>query len=1403
MRINRLHIDRFGILADQAVPALSPGLTCFLGKNEAGKSTCLRFFRSMLFGYRRGKSNLDPLSEKTGKTLAAGSGGSLFLGTATEGELILTRRPGRHGGPFSIADAQGALLPDDVAEALLSRLFSGMTMDVFDAIFAFSLNELMEFSSFSGEKVRHALHGAAFGQGLRSPAEVLKRLNDRMSVLLKERGSAAINNAWNELKTVREALQDREPEVALYASLNAELETLDAGLAALRAGREAQELLLRSTRRRKDLWRQWEELGRVRAELTGLSELTGMAGLAGPDSDAAHGPAFAPDAVQRLDALLARREERLLAVGERERAIARLDEDIARLAQRAGPNGSGPDGYGQGGAQPDGTGLMAGIQPLREQKERRRAEAESLPGLLAERARLESAQEEALAALGPGWDVHRAAGLDLSLAAGQSLLDRGAAVRRLAERLDRLSDDCRRLREERDEATAQEEEAGRGLPPALSPQDALPDKATAVRLSAAMAEAAAALAALPGLLNRRDKFLAEARLALADIDPSLTAETLRGMDRSPAARLVLTGAASRLLAAASARDRAEQGLRLAEEREQAALARVETLQERMAAHTGLPDEADLAQRRLALGRLREALSELATARRAATELRLLVEENDAKPSLPLANNPLFLAGAQLCLVGVALGGGGLAGAFPALLYAGAALLALGLPLCLLYRLAARTANDGENAPRTLRQACERTEEQAAALEKELETLRQEGTPWPGDASDPDAAFPPDREALDRALQALEELGSALALAGRDRAELAEAEDALALAKRETRTAEEAYRRAETEREQALAAHDKNISGLGLSRSVPPEDVKALFEAVSAALVRDDAAREATERAASAAAAITACFSAAASHPFFASALQQPGDNTDASLLTDPAALERPEARDAAAAGLEALGRAMTALEALAEQEQERRRFASILRERQEARERIERRLALAESARDEAREALDAALQAWREGLASFGLGHDLSPESASDALALMRGVVGRDKDIRTCRERIAALEKALAAFTDEVVAQARAMGVPVPAPLASSDQVFRRIPTALTLLDELAARAEEAAMTASQHADRQEQRARLARELEGAAEALALTESALAELLNGAGLTDAESFRAAFARHSRLERLRSEERGLVDALRRLAAEEGVSLEELQDFFAQSSPEALGLQEKEFADSLARLDADMAARSQQRGALVERRAVLAGEREAGQNGADLKGADGTAELRRREAGLKEDLRRLSRQWAVPALARELLLAAKERFEKEGRRGVLRHAGDMFLAVTGGEYTGITIGLDGESFTAMHRSGDVRDPEKQLSQGTREQLYLALRLAFIKNHAEKAEPMPVFMDDILVNFDPDRAAATAGILAGFAAENQLLFFTCHPETADMLMAAASNGAPAPLLYRIDKGVISAA
>ena len=103
-----------------------------------------------------------------------------------------------------------------------------------------------------------------------------------------------------------------------------------------------------------------------------------------------------------------------------------------------------------------------------------------------------------------------------------------------------------------------------------------------------------------------------------------------------------------------------------------------------------------------------------------------------------------------------------------------------------------------------------------------------------------------------------------------------------------------------------------------------------------------------------------------------------------------------------------------------------------------------------------------------------------------------------------------------------------------------------------------------------------------------------------------------------------------------------------------------------------------------------------------------------------------------------------------------------------------------------VPLDGTGVTVLASNGTVRD-SAELSRGTAEQLYLALRIGLIGSLGVTGAALPVLMDDVVVNFDPDRRAGAVAAIGELAAMRQVLFFTCHPETAAALAASVTGAA----------------
>ena len=79
----------------------------------------------------------------------------------------------------------------------------------------------------------------------------------------------------------------------------------------------------------------------------------------------------------------------------------------------------------------------------------------------------------------------------------------------------------------------------------------------------------------------------------------------------------------------------------------------------------------------------------------------------------------------------------------------------------------------------------------------------------------------------------------------------------------------------------------------------------------------------------------------------------------------------------------------------------------------------------------------------------------------------------------------------------------------------------------------------------------------------------------------------------------------------------------------------------------------------------------------------------------------------------------------------------------------------------------------------------MSEGTRDQLYLALRLAALELHLARNVALPFVADDLLVNFDDRRAAAALGCLADLSEHTQVLYFTHHRHLLDLAREAVGG------------------
>ena len=81
----------------------------------------------------------------------------------------------------------------------------------------------------------------------------------------------------------------------------------------------------------------------------------------------------------------------------------------------------------------------------------------------------------------------------------------------------------------------------------------------------------------------------------------------------------------------------------------------------------------------------------------------------------------------------------------------------------------------------------------------------------------------------------------------------------------------------------------------------------------------------------------------------------------------------------------------------------------------------------------------------------------------------------------------------------------------------------------------------------------------------------------------------------------------------------------------------------------------------------------------------------------------------------------------------------------------------------------------------------MSDGTSDQLYLALRLAALDLRRESHPQMPLVLDDVLITSDDERAANVLRALARFAEDGQVMLFTHHRHLIEVARAAVDGQA----------------
>ncbi len=176
---------------------------------------------------------------------------------------------------------------------------------------------------------------------------------------------------------------------------------------------------------------------------------------------------------------------------------------------------------------------------------------------------------------------------------------------------------------------------------------------------------------------------------------------------------------------------------------------------------------------------------------------------------------------------------------------------------------------------------------------------------------------------------------------------------------------------------------------------------------------------------------------------------------------------------------------------------------------------------------------------------------------------------------------------------------------------------------------------------------------------------------------------------------------------------------------------------------------------------------------------------DCNGNSNAADKEEKASSIASQIEYYSDRYIKLRLAGDILKKEIERYRAQNQGPVLKNASRIFSMLTIGSFSGLkaSFGLKDENILVGTRTNFEGAEEEVgvdgMSEGTCDQLYLSLRLASVKRYIESNEPMPLIIDDVLVNFDNERAKSCLKIFEEISKKNQVIYFTHHKHIIDLI------------------------
>jgi uncharacterized protein YhaN len=395
----------------------------------------------------------------------------------------------------------------------------------------------------------------------------------------------------------------------------------------------------------------------------------------------------------------------------------------------------------------------------------------------------------------------------------------------------------------------------------------------------------------------------------------------------------------------------------------------------------------------------------------------------------------------------------------------------------------------------------------------------------------------------------------------------------------------------------------------------------------------------------------------------------------------------------------------------------------------------------------DARTAVDNWKEEWSRAVAAAGLAQESTAGTVGGALELFASLdelLGKVRQIRV--ERIFAMKSDLDKFAEEAQRLAQHFGSEFDgvAPNRMAQELAKRLTRAKEARTE-ANRLKEMIRIAKEHA-------------KSAQESIETANASLKPLMERAAVDSRSALAEAISR--------------ADAYRRCMLDLAKAKAQLVDGGDGLTREQLE-QEIGGAD-LSQVTAELEHTTAEHAAAVQRQAALSAERENAASALGSIGGSGAAALA--EAQRQEALAQMAdaaERYVKVFTAAKLLRWSIDRYRQEKQGPMLSRASAIFAQLTQGMFNRLVVDFDAQPMTLHGQRMDGKLVGiSGMSDGTRDQLYLALRLAALEMHLEKAPPLPFIADDLFINYDDGRSKAGFEALATLSEKTQVIYLTHH-------------------------------